>query len=204
MPYRNVMRVAGLLGPKERKEMEEARKQLEDFDKQLASMSPEQRAMVENTAGSQIEMLRKMVESGDMTVVTTVRAIRVNTGLSGAFTNAPPRQPTASAAGPTRPGSSAPPSAAPATTNDEALEEAQTACLQQKIDAAKKKKRAFGSVIRAAANTASRYGGAEVSREVEKASQEAYKVDATGKDVEEAAKALGLSTEDVESCRNPK
>lgn len=201
MPYRNVMRMAGLLGPKERKEMEEARKQLEDFDKQLASMSPEQRAMVENTAGSQIQMLRKMVESGDMTVVTTVRAIRVNTGLSGAFANAPPRQPTASAAAPATPGATASPSAS--APDAETLEEAQAVCLQQKIDAAKKKKRAFGRVIRAAANTASRYGGAEVSREVEKASQEAYKVDATGKDVEEVAKELGLSKEDVESCRDP-
>ncbi|KPJ96138.1 MAG: hypothetical protein AMS18_01440 [Gemmatimonas sp. SG8_17] len=204
MPYRNVMRTAGLLGPEERKEMEDARKQLEDFDKQLASMSPEQRAMVQRAAGSQIEMLRKMVDSGEMTVVTTVRAIRVNTGLAGAFPSPPPRQPTASAAAPAPPDAAASPSASPTAVNAEALKEAQATCLQQKIDAAKKKKRAFGRVMKAAANTVSRYGGAEVSSEVEKASREAYKVDATSKDVEEAAEALGLSKEDVESCRDPK
>ena len=83
------------------------------------------------------------------------------------------------------------------------LEEAQKVCLQQKIDAAKKKKRAFGQVMKAATSTASRYGGSNVSKEVEKASQEAYKVDATGKDLEEAADALGLSKADIEACRNP-
>ena len=35
-------------------------------------------------AGSQIAMLRKMVDSGEMDVVTKVRAIRVNTGLGKA------------------------------------------------------------------------------------------------------------------------
>jgi hypothetical protein len=84
------------------------------------------------------------------------------------------------------------------------LEEAQAACLQQKIDAVKEKKRAFGRFMQAAANTASRYGGTKVSTEVEKASAEAYKADATAKDLEEAADALGLSKADIESCRNPK
>ncbi|MGB5372550.1 MAG: peptidoglycan-binding domain-containing protein, partial [Polyangiales bacterium] len=87
--------------------------------------------------------------------------------------------------------------------NTQPLEEAQKVCLQAKIDAAKKKKRAFGRVMKAAAGTASRYGGSNVSSEVEKASQEAYKVEATGKDLEEAADALGLSKADVEACRNP-
>ena len=74
---------------------------------------------------------------------------------------------------------------------------------KRKREAAKKKKRAFGRVMKAAAGTASRYGGTKVSSEVEKASQEAYKADATAKDLEEAADALGLSKADVEACRNP-
>ncbi|MBT8468499.1 MAG: peptidoglycan-binding protein, partial [Deltaproteobacteria bacterium] len=90
-----------------------------------------------------------------------------------------------------------------AGTKTQPREEAQKACLQDKIDAAKKKKRAFGRVMKAAASSASRYGGSNVSNEIEKASQEAYKVDATGKDLEEAADALGLSKADVEACRNP-
>jgi len=68
----------------------------------------------------------------------------------------------------------------------------------------KKKKQAFGRFMNAAANTASRYGGTKVNNEVEKASAEAYKADATAKDLEEAADALGLSKADIESCRNPK
>jgi peptidoglycan hydrolase-like protein with peptidoglycan-binding domain len=214
-------------------------------------------------AGSQMAMLRKMVDGGEMEVVTEVRAIRVNVGLEGAV---------AVGTGPKRASSAATPSATgdplvqsiqrdlialgydPGNANGEmstptivaiskfqaenglevtgeatpqlagilaakrdaaggsgagsgaktqSLEEAQSACLQQKIDAAKKKKRAFGRVMKAAANTASRYGGSNVSSEVEKASQEAYRVDATAKDLEEAADALGLSKADVEACRNP-
>ena len=52
--------------------------------------------------------------------------------------------------------------------------------------------------------SATRYGGAKVSNEVEKASREAYRVDATAKDVDEVAKELGISSDDVEACRNAK
>lgn len=57
--------------------------------------------------------------------------------------------------------------------------------------------------MKAVASTTSRYGGSNVSSEVERASEEAYKADATAKDLEEAANALGLSEADVEACRNP-
>lgn len=271
MPYRNIVRMHGMLSPDQQKQMQDARKQLADFDKQLAEMPPEQRAQVERMAGSQIAMLRKMVDRGEMDVVTQVRAIRVNVGLEGA---APPAAAGGVGAGTPRTsaGAQASDSAAlaaggdplvqsiqrdlislgydPGAPNGElstptivaiskfqaenglevtgevtpqlagilaakrdaagsagtkppSLEQAQKACLQEKIDAAKKKKRAFGRVMRAAANTASRHGGSNVSSEVEKASQEAYKVDATAKDLEEAADALGLSKADVEACRNP-
>jgi peptidoglycan hydrolase-like protein with peptidoglycan-binding domain len=269
MPYRNIVRMQGVLSPEQQKQMEDARKQLADFDKQLAEMPPEQRAQVERTAGSQMAMLRKMADSGQMDVVTEVRAIRVNVGLEGAVaagTGVGATMPSASASADSGglaaggdplvqsiqrdlialgydPGSpngkmstptivaiskfqsenelevtgeatpqlagilaakrDAAGESAGAGGKTQSLEKAQKACLQAKIDAAKKKKRALGSVMKAAANSASRYGGGNVSREVEKASQEAYKVDATGKDLEEAANALGLSKEDVEACRNP-
>ncbi len=266
MPYRNLVRMQGVLSAEQQKQMEDARRQLADLDKQLAEMPPDQRAQFERMAGSRIAMLRKMVDSGEMEVVTEVRAIRVNAGLEGAVARGMGTGMSA------RSGASATPSAAgdplvqsiqrdlialgydPGDANGElstptivaiskfqaenglevtgeatpqlagilaakrdaagsagaasgaktqSLEEAQKVCLQQKIDAAKKKKRAFGRMMKAAANTASRYGGSQVSSEVEKASQEAYKVDATAKDLEEAADALGLSNEDVEACRNP-
>ncbi|MGB5372807.1 MAG: peptidoglycan-binding domain-containing protein [Polyangiales bacterium] len=268
MPYRNLMRMQGVLSPEQQKQMEDARKQLADFDKKLAEMPPEQRAQVERMAGSQMAMLRKMVDGGELDMVTEVRAIRVNVGLEGAVAAGGGTGTTPGAT----PGSGASASAALAAGGDplvqsiqrdlialgydpgeangklstpsivaiskfqaenglevtgeatpqlagilaakrdaaggagageKPLEEAQKVCLQAKIDAAKKKKRAFGRVMKAAAGTASRYGGANVSSEVEKASQEAYKVEATGKDLEEAADALGLSKADVEACRNP-
>jgi peptidoglycan hydrolase-like protein with peptidoglycan-binding domain len=244
--------------------MEDARRQLADFDQQLAEMPPEQRDQVERMAGSQIAMLRKMVDSGEMDMVTKVRAIRVNTGLGKAVSAAAPSQSTVSAAAPSSAGDplvqsiqrdlvalgydpgnthgelstptvvaiskfqaennldvtgeatpqlagilaakrdAAAASAPTASSGAQSLEEAQAACLQQKIDAAKKKKKAFGRFVKAAAGTASRYGGTKVSTEVEKASAEAYKANATAKDLEEAADALGLSKADIESCRNPK
>ncbi len=277
MPYRNIVRMQGVLTPEQKKQMEDARKQLDDFDKQLAEMPPDQRAQVERMAGSQMAMLRKMVDSGEMEVVTEVRAIRVNVGLEGAAAGGAgfgaggggagksgAAATGAGAAGSTAlapggdplvqsiqrdlialgydPGSADGKVSTPTIVaiskfqaenglevtgeatpqlagilaakrdaaggagsggNAQSLEEAQKVCLQQKIDAAKKKKRAFGRVMKAAANSASRYGGSKVSSEVEKASQEAYRVDATAKDLEEAADAMGLTKEDVEACRNP-
>ena len=265
MPYRSVLRMHGVLGRKEQKQMEDARRQVADLEKQLAEMSPQERAMVESMVGPQIEMLRKMVNSGEMEVVTTVRAVRVNTGLSGAFASARPSQPMRPTASTAQPASSdslvqsiqrdltalgydpgntqgelstatvvaiskfqaenglevtgeatpqlagilsakrdaAASSTANGDRNAQSLEDAQAACLQRKIDAAKKTKKAFGRVMGAAAGTVLRYGGSKAAGEVEKASQEAYKADATAKDVEEAAKALGISKDDVESCRSP-
>ncbi len=275
MPYRNMVRMHGMLSPDQQKQMEDARKQLADFDRQLADMSPEQRAQVERMSGSQMAMLRKMVDRGEMDVVTEVRAIRVNVGLEGAV---PPGGSAGVGAGKasTTAGASASGSASLAAGGDpliqsiqrdlialgydpgapngemttptivaiskfqaenglevtgeatpqlagvlaakrdaagsagkgsdakpQSLEEAQKVCLQEKIDAVKKKKRTFSRVMKAVASSASRYGGSNVSSEVEKASQEAYKADATAKDLEEAADALGLSTADVEACRNP-
>lgn len=268
MPYRTTVRMHGVFGADQQEQMEEARRQLAELDKQLAEMSPEERARFESMAGSQIERLRTMVHSGEMSLATTVRAIRINTGLSGAFpapgeakpaaSNAPTGTGTALSAdslvqsiqrdlvalgydpgnteghvstetivaiskfqadnglevtGEATPqlagilaskrdggGSSTPTGA----QSGQSLEEAQAACLQAKVDAAKKKKRAFGNIMRAAGSSVSRYGGGKVTSEVQKASREAYKVEATAKDMEQAAAELGLSQKDIESCRNPK
>lgn len=266
MPYRSMVRMKGVLGPDQQKQMEDARKQLAELDQQLAAMPPEQRAQVERMAGSQITMLRKMVNSGEMDVVTQVRAIRVNTGLAGAFgADTPPRAPSSPSSTPLSPtgdplvkaiqqdlvalgydpgnthgelstptvvaiskfqaennlevtGEATPQlagilsakrdaAASPASSSSpsaQSLEQAQAACLQEKIDAAKKKKKAFGRFMKAAADTTSRYAGTKVSSEVEKASAEAYKADATAKDVEQAADAMGLTKADIEACRQPK
>ena len=267
LPYRTTVRMHGMLDADQQRQMEDARKQLDELDAQLAAMPPEERAQFEKMAGAQIERLRTMVNSGDMEVATRVRDVRINTGLAGAF----PVPEGASLAASTAPTSTGTMSAdsllssiqrdlvalgydpgniegelstetivaiskfqadnglevtgeptpqlagilasqrdaggspvAPGAQKEPSVEDAQAACLQAKVDAAKKKKRAFGNVMRAVGSTASRYGGVKVSSEVQKASEQAYKVDATTKDLEQAANELGLSKEDVESCQKPK
>jgi hypothetical protein len=82
--YRQVMRMGGILSPAEMAQMAEAKKQLEEFDKQMAAMPASQQAMMKNMMGSQMDMMRKMVDTGALEFETIVRAIRVNEGVAGA------------------------------------------------------------------------------------------------------------------------
>ncbi len=96
---------------------------------------------------------------------------------------------------------------APQPMNEASLQQAQQACLQEKIAAAQasqKKKRGFGSLMRAVTNTAVRFGGNnELARQVRETSYDIYNVDATADDWDRAAKDLGLTNDDLEACRNP-
>ena len=94
--------------------------------------------------------------------------------------------------------------AAPAA-DPAALEAARQACLQQKIAAAQeanKKKRGFGSLMRAVGRTASRVGG-DAAYDIARTSRDIYDVNATAADLESAAEDLGLTQSDLEECRNP-
>jgi peptidoglycan hydrolase-like protein with peptidoglycan-binding domain len=87
-----------------------------------------------------------------------------------------------------------------------ALQAAQQACLQEKIAAAQeanKKKRGFGSLMRAASRTASRFGGSDTARAVSQTTHDVYSVNATAADLSSAAKDLGLTEDEIEQCRNP-
>ena len=106
------------------------------------------------------------------------------------------------------PGSTTTPAVAqPAPARDPAeLQAAQQACLQEKVAAAqasKKKKRGFGSLVKAVANTATRFGGSDLARQVSQTSRDVYDVNATADDWERAADDLGLTTDDIEACQNP-
>ena len=95
---------------------------------------------------------------------------------------------------------------APVSQDPAALQAAQQACLQQKVAAAQesqKKKRGFGSLMSAIGRTAAQVGGVEVSSEISQASYDVYAANATAADLKSAAKDLGLTEDDVESCRNP-
>lgn len=98
--------------------------------------------------------------------------------------------------------------AAPAPADDPAaLQAAQQECLQEKIaaaEASQKKKRGFGSLMRAVTNTASRFGGgSDLARQVSETSRDIYDVNATAEDWDRAAEDLGLTSEELEECRNP-
>ena len=81
-----------------------------------------------------------------------------------------------------------------------ALQAAQQTCLQEKMAAAQasqKKKRGFGSLIRAVTrNVGYDSGVAETMNDV-------YNANATADDLASAAKDLGLTEDDVAACQNP-
>jgi peptidoglycan hydrolase-like protein with peptidoglycan-binding domain len=103
------------------------------------------------------------------------------------------------------PASSASVAAAAAAPNPAALHAAQQACLQQKIAAkqeANKKKRGFGSLMRAVSRTASRIGG-NAAYDIARTTHDIYDVNATAADLQSAAEDLGLAESELEECRNP-
>jgi hypothetical protein len=75
--YRQVMRMGGILDEVEEQQMAEARIQLAEFDRQLASVPESQRKMMESMMGSQIDMMRTMVSGGAFEVETVVSEILV-------------------------------------------------------------------------------------------------------------------------------
>jgi peptidoglycan hydrolase-like protein with peptidoglycan-binding domain len=93
-----------------------------------------------------------------------------------------------------------------AVRSAEALQSAQQACLQEKVEkaqAAQKTRRGLGSLMRAVSRTASQVGNNDVAQKVGATTSDVYNANATAADLESAAKDLGLSESDVEACRNP-
>ena len=86
MPYKRISRMGGVLDDKQKAELVEAQKQLEEFDKQLAAMPPEQRKMVEGMMGSQMESLRSMATTGAFEHAEEIDEILVNPDLKVLFT----------------------------------------------------------------------------------------------------------------------
>lgn len=85
------------------------------------------------------------------------------------------------------------------------LQAAQQACLQEKMAQAQeqqKKKRGFGSLMRAVTRSATRFGG-DAGRDIADTTYDIYTVDATAQDLDSAAKDLGLTPDELEECRNP-
>ena len=85
-PYKRVMRMGGMLNDEQMAQMEEARKQLEEFDRQMAKMPASQRQMMENMMGGQMDMVRQMANGGGIFEYTEiVDEILVNPDLPALF-----------------------------------------------------------------------------------------------------------------------
>jgi Putative peptidoglycan binding domain len=72
-PRREIIRMGGMLGPKERAQMAEAQQKMAEFEKQMAAMPENQRAMMERMMGPQLEQMRSLVDNGtfEMEFITT-------------------------------------------------------------------------------------------------------------------------------------
>lgn len=81
-PFRTAIRVEGAMAASgaSEEELAEAREQLAELDRQMAEMPETQRQMMERMMGSQLEQLRKMVQSGAFEMELVVTDLRVNTG----------------------------------------------------------------------------------------------------------------------------
>ena len=76
-PYQQVMRLTGEMADETKRQMEEARTHLAEFEKQMAEMPESQRQMMMSMMGEQIEMMRKMAAGDGLEITTTVRSITV-------------------------------------------------------------------------------------------------------------------------------
>jgi hypothetical protein len=90
MSYAQTMRMGGVLTPAEEKQLAEARVQMAEFEKQMAAMPASQRSMMESMMGSQMETMRKMVDTGAFEMEMRVKDVRVNEGIDGLIALTPP------------------------------------------------------------------------------------------------------------------
>ena len=75
--YKQLMRMGGVLTPKEEAQMLEAKEKMAEFEAQMASMPDSQRKMMESMMGSQMEMMRKMISGGAFEIETIVSDIQI-------------------------------------------------------------------------------------------------------------------------------
>ncbi len=89
-----------------------------------------------------------------------------------------------------------------AERSPEELQAAQQACLEEKMaaaQAAQKKKRGFGSLMRGVGRLAGQFGDYDMAQ----TTNDVYQAGASAGDFAQAAKDLGLTEDDVAACQNP-
>ncbi len=77
-PQRSVMRIAGILSPKEQKQMDEAQGKLAEMKLQLAKMPQAQRDMIMRQMGPQLKMFESMAAGNGIEVVSLTVGMRCN------------------------------------------------------------------------------------------------------------------------------
>jgi hypothetical protein len=77
-PFRMHITATGLAAGMSEEDAEEARKSLEEMEKNLEGLDAAERAMLEPTMGPQMQELRKMLESGQFEVTVITKEVRVN------------------------------------------------------------------------------------------------------------------------------
>lgn len=77
-PFLQVIRMRGVMTAEQQRELQEARRQLDEMEAQLKQLSPEQRRMLMARVGPQMQMLRNMADGGGVSVATRIHAIHVN------------------------------------------------------------------------------------------------------------------------------
>lgn len=214
-PFRQVMRMKGVMTAEQEREMRDAKQKLEETEAKLQQLPPAQRQMIMAQMGPQMAMMRKMASGGGVEVVTEVHAILVNPDAAalqrlrastsagpgmGMFPGMPPAGgvPAAGGAPVTR---GAPATRAPAV-RPQASNEAQRACLEEKIQQrqqAQQTQRGMGSLMGAVGRLAGRFGLPEVSQAI----GDARLANATLDDLSSAARDLGLTENEIAACRNP-
>lgn len=82
-PYRQVVKMSGMMDAAQEAEMREAQAQMAEMEKQMADMPASQRAMMERMIGPQLEMMRNMAAGGGFQMEITVDRIAVNPESQG-------------------------------------------------------------------------------------------------------------------------
>ncbi len=77
-PFQVDITATGLAAGMSEEDAEEARKGLEEMEKNLEGMDASQRAMVERMMGPQMEKLLKMLETGQFEITVITKEVRVN------------------------------------------------------------------------------------------------------------------------------
>ncbi len=208
---RQVMSMGGVLTPEQEAQIADARVQLAEAQQQLNQLSGPQREMMENMLGPQMEMINNLINNGSIQVETMIPRIRVNAGLpdqvemASALFDTSPCGSTSSFFGAPATDLFADPGArdggAPSAAEIAAAQEAQQQCLEQKIEeaqASQPRRRGLGGFLGGIGQAVSQLGNLDVAG----LARGLYDPDASEEDIEDRARELGLSDEDIAECRS--